>query len=617
MTIPPLMILAIGILTVIGMIIFLRINAFIALITAAIVVSLMAPGSPAEKISRVATEFGSYAGKIGIVIALAAVIGKCMMDSGAADRIVRAFLRVLGEKRAPIALMGSGFVLSVPVFFDTVFYLLVPLSRSLYRRTGKNYLMYLLAIAAGGAITHTLVPPTPGPLVMAANLNINVGTMILVGALVGLPGAIIGVFASKVLDKMLDIPMRQIGSEPDPEPLSDEELPSLTMALLPVILPVIMISANTVLDTLADNEHTPRLTVESVTDWSQFQSRIAAAGQQPASPLTTDASGRAIAHMVTLLDPETAAVLTSATPVNEEQKQSVVDALNQQVLLSSKFYDPEPFDSMLPSAGQVKLRLKETDSLTDDQNRILNETAQLWSMLGSSGPANMRKVDLERFNRTLLEVLFPASIAPHEWNTDLRQAAGYSSLFGNANFALLISTAVSLWMLWATRKPTLVQMGQVVENSLMSGGAIILITAGGGAFGAMLKVAEIGPAIEGLFGGASGEGMFYLFLGFGIAAVLKVAQGSGTTAMIVASGMVASSINPESLGFHPVYLATAIGAGSLCGSWMNDSGFWIFAKMGGLTEAEGLKTWTPLLTVLGLVSFGVTLLLATVMPLTS
>ena len=64
----------------------------------------------------------------------------------------------------------SGFVLAVPVFFDTVFYLLVPLARSLHRRTGKRYLLYILAIACGGAITHTLVPPTPGPLWLIARM---------------------------------------------------------------------------------------------------------------------------------------------------------------------------------------------------------------------------------------------------------------------------------------------------------------------------------------------------------------------------------------------------------------------------------------------------------------
>jgi len=140
----PLLTLVIGITVVLGLIIGFRVNAFIALITAAIVVSLMAPGGPEAKIGRVAAAFGSSAGGIAIVIGLAAVIGKCMLDSGAADRIVRAFSNLLGEKQAPLALMGSGFVLAIPVFFDTVFYLLVPLARSLYRKTKKRYLLYIL-----------------------------------------------------------------------------------------------------------------------------------------------------------------------------------------------------------------------------------------------------------------------------------------------------------------------------------------------------------------------------------------------------------------------------------------------------------------------------------------
>ena len=86
--------------------------------------------------------------------------------------------------------------------------------------------------------------------------------------------------------------------------------------------------------------------------------------------------------------------------------------------------------------------------------------------------------------------------------------------------------------------------------------------------------------------------------------------------MITVSAMMAAmELTQEKLGFNPVYLATAIGSGSLIGSWMNDSGFWIFARMSGLTEAEALKTWTPLLLVLGGVSLATTILLSIVMPL--
>ena len=194
-----LLCLLVGMATVLGLIIVVRANAFLALIAAAMVVSLMADGPIQDKFSRVASSFGGTAGGVGIVIALAAIIGKCMLDSGAADRVVRAFMSIFGEKRSPLALMGSGFVLAVPVFFDTVFYLLVPLGRSLFRKTQKNYLLYVMAIATGGAITHTLVPPTPGPLVVADQLNVDKGLMILIGAAIAFPAACMGLWLSNIV----------------------------------------------------------------------------------------------------------------------------------------------------------------------------------------------------------------------------------------------------------------------------------------------------------------------------------------------------------------------------------------------------------------------------------
>ncbi len=490
----PLVILVIGIAVVLGLIIALKVNAFIALITAAIVVSVLSvvmlgEGSWADSIERVATAFGVGAGKIGIVIALAAVIGKCMLDSGAADRIVRAFLRLFGEERSPIALMGSGFVLAVPVFFDTVFYLLVPLARSLYRSTQRNYLKYILAISAGGAITHTLVPPTPGPLVMAQTLNFDVGVMIMIGALVALPSAIAGLIFAGIMDSRMNVPMRQTSSEPEPDPLKDEELPSLILSLLPVVLPVLMISTNTVVETMAKN------------------------------------------------------------------------------------------------AIVVELR---------DSNAGLP-------------PAKELKATVDRLLRSPEELKSDRAI-------QLSNASGYTNAIGNANLALLLATAIAIYVLFKQRGLSRIEMSQVVEQSLMSAGVIILITAGGVAFGEMLKVAKVGPAILELLS-VGGGGIAVLMMAFVIASLLKIAQGSSTAAMIIGSAMLAGIADPADLGFHPVYLATAIGAGSLCGSWMNDSGFWIFTKMGGLTEIESLKSWTIMLIVLGVVSFLVTILLSVVMPL--
>jgi gluconate:H+ symporter, GntP family len=456
----PLLILIIGMITVIGMIVVLRLNAFIALICAAIVVSLLAPGEPGVKISRVAEAFGSTAGSIGIVIAMAAVIGKAMLDSGAADRVVRFFLAVLGEKRAAPALMGSGFVLSVPVFFDTVFYLLLPLARSMYRRLARNYLKFLMVISAGAAITHALVPPTPGPLIIAGALGIDIGLMILIGLVVALPSALAGLLFASWLDHRMPIRLRtEASGVPPAEPPADDELPALLLAVLPIALPVLLISGNTVISTLA------------------------------------------------------------------------------------------------------------------------------------RGDANPNGV----------------------WNT----LEPYAAIFGNANLALLLAAAIAILVYHRQRKPDRVTLGITIEEALMSAGVIILITAAGGAFGAMLRAAEIGPAIGDLFmGGAAAPGLILLLLAFGIASLLKIAQGSSTVAMITAAGIMGAMIaDAGAPPFHPVYVGTAIASGSLVGSWMNDSGFWIYTKMGGLTELEALKSWTPLLAILGVVAFATTILLATLMPL--
>ena len=211
----PFTILFVGLAVVIGGIVIARLNAFIALIGAAIIVSLMAPGPLGEKMMRVLAGFGKTAEGVGIVIALASIIGMAMVESGAADRIVRKLLSWFGEKQAATALMTGGFVLAMPVFFDTVFFLMVPLARSLYQKVGKNYLKFLLAIACC-ATAHALVPPTPGPLLAAAELKVSVGMMMLVGVMVGFPAAIAGMLFAMFADsRMPDLkpPKMEVASQ--------------------------------------------------------------------------------------------------------------------------------------------------------------------------------------------------------------------------------------------------------------------------------------------------------------------------------------------------------------------------------------------------------------------
>src|SRR5437016_572385 len=200
--------------------------------------------------------------------------------------------------------------------------------------------------------------------------------------------------------------------------------------------------------------------------------------------------------------------------------------------------------------------------------------------------------------------------------------APYTAVIGNPNLALLVGTGIAMWVYARQRTASRADLAEMVETSLMSAGVMILIIAARGGFGVALQATGIGSVIERAFVGQSGgaasgtdSGMVFLFLGFGVASLIKLAQGSSTVAMITTAAMLAAMLPASGLPFHTVYVATAIASGSLVGTWMNDSGFWLFSKMGGVTEIETLKSWTPVLAIVGVTAMVTTLALALLVPL--
>ncbi|MBI3192556.1 MAG: hypothetical protein HYZ36_07820, partial [Pedosphaera parvula] len=272
----PLAVLAISVTLIVVLITVLRMHAFLALILAAITAGLLStvgqlpgeigtiPGNPnagrshwVQAIELTATEFGNTAGKIGIIIGLASIIGMCLMESGAADKVVRRFLAVFGEKRAGLALLLSTYVVSIPIFFDTLFMLLVPLAKSMRMRTGHNYILYVMAICGAGVITHSMVAPHPGPLAMAENLSLDVGLTILVGLASGL-GPLFGAWlVANWINGRIEVPLRETPGAPlaDLESIvarPEHELPGLVESILPVIVPLVLMSLGSVFAALPD-----------------------------------------------------------------------------------------------------------------------------------------------------------------------------------------------------------------------------------------------------------------------------------------------------------------------------------------------------------------------------
>jgi GntP family gluconate:H+ symporter len=129
----------------------------------------------------------------------------------------------------------------------------------------------------------------------------------------------------------------------------------------------------------------------------------------------------------------------------------------------------------------------------------------------------------------------------------------------------------------------------------------------------MIRHSGVGDVIAAL---ASGNNVNFVLLAWGVTAVIRLAQGSATVAMVTGVGLMAAIIGDGSaLPFHPLYLFLAIGFGSMIGSWMNDSGFWVVGKLSGFTERETLKTWTVLTTFHSVVGLVEVLIASWLLPL--
>ncbi|MEN9883743.1 MAG: hypothetical protein RLZZ420_960 [Bacteroidota bacterium] len=477
----PLIILVAGIVVVVGGIIVFKLHPFLSLLLAALAVALLTPENltyefflgkgmaegEALKMAhksigeRIATEFGNTCAKIGILIAMAAIIGKSMLDSGSAEKIVRSMLKVTGSKRAPIGFTLSSFFLTIPVFVDTVIFLMMPLAKAMGMKLGRNYLLLALSVIAGAVMANSYVPPSPGPLFLIGAMNVPIGLMMVCGLLLGLCTITVGYFVALYLNKKYDIPLRDA---PDARlediaalaQKDDKELPPLGWAVMPALFPMVMICIRSL------------------------------------------------------------------------------------------------FEAFVKTDGGI---------------------------VGS--PILQRALDV---------ILF----------------------FGDKNIALLSGALIALFVLLRQKKDEKSKLTAFVQNALMSGGGIILITASGGAFGGMLQQSGISQRIAEL---SSNFQLALIPLAFLITMIVRTAQGSATVALITASGILSGMAQQANLEFHPVYLCLAIGSGAKLIPWMNDAGFWIMCKTSNLTETEALKTIAPMQSIMGIAGLTITMLAAWIYPM--
>ena len=239
-------VLLISVLFIIVTIARFKIHPFISLVLAAYLTGAMA-GIPVGNIAVIiSTGFGNLMAQIGLIIVLGTLIGTILEKSGAAVRLADMILKVVGPKYPGLAMSLIGYVVSIPVFCDSGYVILSSLKKSLVHKTGKPSVILTVALATGLYATHTLVPPTPGPVAAAGNLGLDnqMGLVILLGMFVALFTMLAGYGWALFSGKRF----RTTEDDFSEEVLSSEstQLPGGLLAILPVLVPILLISIRSV-----------------------------------------------------------------------------------------------------------------------------------------------------------------------------------------------------------------------------------------------------------------------------------------------------------------------------------------------------------------------------------
>lgn len=267
----------IGLIVGIGIMVFLvsktKVHTFIALMIASGITGIIG-GMPFVNVTQedgtvvtglvtaIQDGFGNTLKSTGIIIGLGVMMGGILEKSGAAEKMAYSFIKAVGKKKEEWALAITGWFIAIPVFADSAIVIFAPLCKAISKVTGKSLVGLALAMAAGLQLTHCLVPPTPGLTTAASMLGADVGQMIICGSLISIPMLIIAViYCQKLGKKIYQIPTDNGGFERKEfkqeyiksmeeldHMIGEKQLPGLGASIAPIVVPLILILANTIAD---------------------------------------------------------------------------------------------------------------------------------------------------------------------------------------------------------------------------------------------------------------------------------------------------------------------------------------------------------------------------------
>jgi GntP family gluconate:H+ symporter len=209
---------ALGIVLLLVLIIKVRLQPFVALLAVSIAVGLSAGLSVTElfgtvqrstSVSMIESGMGGILGHVAIIIGLGTMLGAILEVSGGAEALSARLLNLFGEKRAPLAMGLTGLIFGIPVFFDVGIFVLAPIVYAAAKRSGKSILLYAMPLLAGLSMTHAFLPPHPGPVAAAGLFKVDLGWVILMGVIVGIPAVLAAWAYAAWIGKRLFVPVPQ------------------------------------------------------------------------------------------------------------------------------------------------------------------------------------------------------------------------------------------------------------------------------------------------------------------------------------------------------------------------------------------------------------------------
>ncbi len=239
---------ALGFAVLLFLIIKAKIQPFIAIMSSALIIGLVV-GMPFGMITDTLAEgVGTTLQTIAILIGLGSMFGAILQVSGGVEVIADTLLRVFGEKKAPWALGITGLIVGMPVFFESGLLILIPVAFGIARKTKKSVFCYSIPLLAGLAIGHAFVPPTPGPVLVAEMLNVELSYVIMLGIIIGIPamilaGPVFGRFAGSRFN--CPVPSSYLENEKEGQEKNKGRTPNFWVIVCIILLPLFLIILNT------------------------------------------------------------------------------------------------------------------------------------------------------------------------------------------------------------------------------------------------------------------------------------------------------------------------------------------------------------------------------------